>query len=133
MGTLLIAEELFLLTHDDESGKGSGTMGLDNGYAGALLLDLAAAGLIDADDELVRPATYAGGTPPHPLLEDALAELRASKEPRKAKHWVNKLPGALKPIGTRVGASLVERGVLSEERSKVLGLFPTTKWPEVDP
>ncbi|MDQ2723793.1 MAG: GPP34 family phosphoprotein [Actinomycetota bacterium] len=41
---LLLAEELFLLAHDDESGNSGNTMGLSNGLAGAQLLDLAPRG-----------------------------------------------------------------------------------------
>ena len=35
MTELLLAEEIFPLTHNEESGKGSGTLALDNGLAGA--------------------------------------------------------------------------------------------------
>jgi hypothetical protein len=46
---------------------------------------------------------------------------------------VSRLPAALKPLGSQIGQSLVARGVLAEQGHKVLGLFPTTAWPEVDP
>ena len=32
-----------------------------------------------------------------------------------------------------MGQSLAERGVLAEQHRKILGLFPATSWPEVDP
>ena len=130
MTTLLLAEEIFLLTHDDESGKAGGTLALNNGLAGALLLDLAAEELIAAEGKVI---TAVAGTASHPLLAWAHAELLHSDKPRAAKHLVNRLPTALKPLDARVGQSLAERGVLSEQRRKVLGIFPTTRWPEVDP
>lgn len=132
MSTLLLAEELFLLTHDDVSGKADSTLALDNGLAGAMLLDLAAADLIHVDDEAIRTSPI-GTQTLHPLLAAAHEAIRTDDKPRKAKHWVNKLPSAMKPLRTQVGQSLAERGVLTEERRKVLGLFPTTKWPEADP
>lgn len=130
MTKLLLAEEIFLLTHHEESGKASGTLALDNGLAGALLLDLAAEELVAADGKAI---TAVVGTASHPLLSAAHAELLHSDKPRTAQHWVNRLPSALKPIGSQVGQSLAERGVLTEQRRKVLGIFPSTRWPELDP
>ena len=130
MTTLLLAEEVFLLAHHEESGKAGGTLALDNGLAGALLLDLAAEELVAADGKnLIAVA----GTASHPLLAAAHSELLRSDKPRTAQHWVSRLPAALKPLRSQVGQSLAGRGVLSEQHRKVLGLFPTTSWPEVDP
>lgn len=56
----------------------------------------------------------------------------ARDQPRLARHWVTKLPRHLK-VGRAVGHSLAGRGVLEERRTKVLGLFARTTWPERDP
>lgn len=131
MTAMLIAEEIFLLAHQEESGKaGGGTIALDNGLAGALLLDLAAEELVAAEG---KQLTAVAGTASHPLLALAHAELLHSDKPRTAQHWVSRLPAALKPLRSQVGQSLAARGVLSEQHRKVLGLFPTTSWPETDP
>ncbi|HEY8721573.1 GOLPH3/VPS74 family protein [Pengzhenrongella sp.] len=130
MTALLLAEELFLLAHDDESGKPGAVLALDNALAGALLLDLAAVELVHAEG---KSLTAVEGTPAHPLLAAAHAELLASDAKRTAQHWVNHLPKALKPLRDQVGRSLAERGVLSEERGKILGIFDTVRWPEIDP
>jgi len=127
---LLLAEELFLLAHDDESGKSDNTMGLTNGLAGALLLDLAADERLTASG---KDLTAVGSAPAHPLSAAAHAEIAASAKSRTASHWVGRLPAALKPLDQQVGRSLAERGVLSEQHKKVWGLFPTTTWPEVNP
>jgi len=129
MTKLLLVEELFLLTHNDDSGKTSGAFAIDAGLAGAVLMDLAAQELIATEGEVIAAVA---GTASHPLLASALAELLQS-EPRTAKQWVIQLPKALKPLGWQVGRSLVERGVLEQQNGKVLGLFPTTRWPQVDP
>jgi hypothetical protein len=130
---LLLAEELLLLVLDDEKGNDK-TMSADTGLAGALLLELAAGGwLEDAGGKLVVTASPPAGAPPADVLADALAVIEASDKPRKAGHWVSKLPSELKPIKGRVAERLVERGVLSERRHKVLGLFGVDRWPEADP
>lgn len=133
MTPLLLSEELFLLTHDDASGKASSALAVNQGLAGGLLLDLAATELLDTDDDDDLVAAKAAGAADHPLLIEAHRVIAESDRHRSAKHWVNKLPGELKPLGQRVGTSLAERGILEEQRRKVLGLFPSTTWPEVDP
>lgn len=130
MTSLLLAEDLFLLTHDDESGKNSNTTARDNGLAGALLLDLASEGLVGTEgDKLIAVE----GTSPHPLLAAAHSRVAASSKPRSPQHWVSRLPRDLSPLTEAVGRSLVERGILAEQRKKTWGLFSSTTWPEVDP
>ncbi|WP_460603352.1 GOLPH3/VPS74 family protein [Jatrophihabitans fulvus] len=127
---LLIAEELFLLTHDDESGKARG-LTPNEAVAGALLLDLAEAGVMKVDD---RKRVLVTGEPcGHPLLDEAQAVIGADDKPRSVSHWVGRLPYKLKKIDQRVGRSLVDRGILGREERKTLGLFTTVRWPESDP
>lgn len=128
---MLLAEELLLISLDDEKGTDRTNWGVDAGLAGALLLELAAGGHLKArDGDLVA----AGGPPPaEPLPAEALAEIAASERPRGAKHWVGQLPKRLKPLRGRVADRLVSRGVLEEQRHKVMGLIPTTRYPERDP
>ncbi len=59
--------------------------------------------------------------------------IAAAERPRDAKHWVGALPKALKPLKATVAAGLVSRGVLDERRHKLLGVFPSTRYPELDP
>lgn len=130
MTSLLIAEELFLLTHDDESGKASMTaLASDNAYAGALLLDLAERGAVRLEGDHVMVTGDATGD----ALLDDVRETLSGDEPRSVSAWISRLPGRLKHLRDRVGESLVRRGVLEEQRGKVLGMFPTTRWPERDP
>jgi golgi phosphoprotein 3 len=130
MTAMTLSEELLLLAHDDASGNPGATLALDTGLAGALLLDLAAEGLVVAKGKTV---VGVAGTASHPLLGAALTELLASDEPRPVQHWLTELPSALAPLRTQVGTSLAERGALGEERRISLGLVPTTEWPDVDP
>jgi len=130
MTAMMLSEELLLLAHDDEPDKPGATLTLDNGLACALLLDLAAEGLVVAKGKAV---VGVAGTASHPLLNAALTELLASDEPRPAQHWLTQLPSALGPLRAQVGTSLAERGVLAAERRTALGLVPARPWPEVDP
>jgi hypothetical protein len=111
---MLLAEALLLLLLDDEKGTESGWVtAADHGLAGALLLELGDA----------RPSS--------PALAAAWDVVHS--EDRSIKHWVNKLPGKLKPIRGTVASGLVERGVLDEQRHKRLGLFPSVRYPALDP
>lgn len=130
MTAMTLSEELYLLARDDEPGMTGATLPLDSGLAGALLLDLAAQGLVVAKGKTVAGVV---GTASHSLLSAALAELLADDEPRPARHWLTQLPSALAPLRTQVGTSLAERGALAEGRRTALGLVPATPWPEVDP
>jgi hypothetical protein len=128
---LILAEELLLLILDDEKGSDTATWGGDPGLAGALLLDLTRLrALTEADGKLVAEP---GASLDHPLLAAAHAAIAADDKRRDAKGWVGRLPKELKPLRERVAARLVEHGILSEQRRKVLGLFPSTRFPEADP
>lgn len=130
MDGLLLTEDVFLIAHDDASGKNEASWELDGALAGALLLDVAFTELVDTRDGTVR---LTGATPPHPLLARAVEVIAAERKPPTVRGLLGTLPRALKPLAETVGRSLVERGVLAEERAKVMGLFPTTRWPERDP
>jgi hypothetical protein len=128
--TLSLPEELVLIaTHEDGSLDSSAWGSLDNGVAGARLLDLALAGRIALDDGKLR---VADPTPTgEPLADEALATIEAADKTRDAKHWVGKL--AKGSVRKRVLERLDERGVLAAERGRFLGLIPRTRHVEVDP
>lgn len=128
---MILAEQLLLLFLDDEKGSEQATLGADPGLAGALLLDLTRLDALDEQDgELVAVDGAALG---HPVLTDAHRAIADDEQRRDAKGWVGRLPTALKPMKERIAGRLVEQGVLTEERRKVLGLFKTTRFPEANP
>lgn len=130
MAELLLAEALFLLSHDEESGRDRAHTYLEYGLAGALLLDLAIGGRLTTDG---RKLVAAGDVPNDPLLAEVWSTVAADERGHRPVHWVTGLPRALKPIRRRVGESLVRRGILGEERDAMLGIFTRTRWPERDP
>jgi hypothetical protein len=128
---LILAEQLLLLFLDDETGSDQASWGGDPGLAGAILLDLTAQRALTEDDGKLVAAPDAA--PDHPLLAVAHAAIAASEKQRDAKGWVGSLPKELKPLRERTAERLVENGVLTEERRKLLKIFPTKRFPQSDP
>ena len=104
---LIIAEQTLLIALDDEKGRDKTQWGSGPGLAGAL--------------------------PGHELLRDAYTTIRGSSKPRNARRWVQRLPRKLKPLRRRLSRGLVQRSILAERRTKLLGLIPMTRFPTVDP
>lgn len=129
---LILAEQTLLIALDNETGRDTTQWGSDAGLAGALLLDLARLELLstDADGKIV---TVDGAQPGHELVRDAYTTIRESSKRRNAKGWVQRLPSELKPLRQRLAHALVQRGILSEEHSKRLGILPATRFPTIDP
>jgi len=128
---MLIAEDLLLLATDDATGKLTvSSMQLDPGLAGAVLIELVVAGRVNLDGEgkgakvVVIDDTPLGD----PVLDVALQSL-IEKGPLKPGQAISRLAKGLRD---RVNDQLAERGILRRESGKVLGLFPTTKWPAQD-
>lgn len=122
-----LAEEFLLLAYDDDGTPVTDGTHLDNGLGGAVLLDLALAGRVDVIDRrvAVTDRTSTGDA----LLDDALARIDAEDRPRKPGYWVTKLAKQTRPL---VLARLVETGVLTVAKDRVLGVFPRTKYPTPD-
>lgn len=130
---MLIAEDLLLLLTEDETGKLLlSSTDVDFALAGALLIELtlqervglAPAGGADKQGTVVvRDAQPTGDA----LLDHALEVIGA--KPRKAKDVLGKLT---KNLRSGLYARLSEKGLVRAEHGKVLGLFPTSRWPEQD-
>jgi hypothetical protein len=129
---LIIAEQTLLIALDDKKGRDKTQWGSDPGLAAALLLDLARLELVtvDADGKI---AAVDGTLPGHELLRDAYTTIRGSSRPRKPRRWVQRLPRKLKPLRRRLSRGLVQRGILAEQRTRLLGFVPMTRFPTVDP
>lgn len=131
---MLIAHDLVLLLLDDDTGKTVSWLSQpDKALAGAVLVDLAARGLVDvADDgEDVRKGRLvvrAGAEPTEPLLRRAL-DLVRSKEGKKADAVLGPLSKGLRD---ELADDLIAAGILRREEHKVLGLFRTQRLPVND-
>ncbi|MER6303663.1 GPP34 family phosphoprotein [Kitasatospora sp. NPDC001539] len=127
-----LAEELMLLSLDDESGVAKDSSGAGWAVAGGLLADLALAGRVALDGGRI---SVTDRTPTgDPLLDERLERLvewvgRKGPDRAKATDWLTK------DHATAVRATvqrLCERGLVVEERHRLLGLFPVRRYPEAD-
>jgi hypothetical protein len=123
-----------LLLVDDVSGKlGVNTSSLDLALAGGVLLDLATLGRVDVagPDEEVKEGRLVvrdGQPTGDDVLDDAMRRIGEMR----AKKPEGVLPKLAKGLRQALLARLVGRGILRAEEGRVLGIFPTHRWPAVD-
>jgi len=124
--TVPIANDFFLLAHDDVTGKPRlhpKVAGI--GLASALLDDLMLYGWVDVRAGVLLPATAA--PIPEPLLERVFAPIRAERPAQSIRTWLDSLSGV---ATDGVPARLAEAGILVAARS--WGLRRTTRWVPAD-
>ncbi|MET9557611.1 GPP34 family phosphoprotein [Streptomyces sp. NPDC006645] len=124
-----LGEQLLLLSLDDESGVEKQPANVAFAIAAASLVELALAGRIEVDGDQVTVLDTAPLA--DPVLDAALADIdaRQKSRPRKTKEWVEHLRRDAVAWTTK---NLVAKGLVREEKKKVLGLFPVTRYPEAD-
>ena len=116
--------EFALLAYDDDGKPVTDGTHLDNGLGGALLLELALAGRVDvAGKKVVVADPEPVGDP---LIDLAFGMIVSDPKARKPGHWVTKFA---KNARNQVMDQLVAEGVVRRERSRVLGVFPRTRYP----
>ncbi|MEI5672597.1 MULTISPECIES: GOLPH3/VPS74 family protein [unclassified Nocardioides] len=127
----LIAEDLFLLLLDDEKGTLGGTSYPQPVLGGAVLIELATTGAVEVEEKtsVWRSAkVHPAGHPPEDAVLRAAYDVVAEK-PRSAQDLVTRIG---KGVRDTLAERLVQRGILERRESRVLGLFPRTRWPAVD-
>ena len=128
---MLIAEDLLLLLTDDRTGKlAVGSSQADIALGGAMLIELTLAHRVDLTGESEarhegRLVVRDGSATSDALLDEALVKL-GERQGKKPKDVVRALGKGLRE---RLHVRLVERGVLRETGGKILGVFPTHRWP----
>jgi len=130
---LTLYEEILLLALDDRKGTTGIGGSQRTAMAGAILAELLLAGAVTVGEDkkkLVDPV--AGATLDDPILADCLALVREAKRRRRARDWVMKFAN-LGRLQDRAARGLVQKGVLREDKDKVLGIFPRVIFPEKDP
>ncbi len=130
MAGLSLAEEVILLSLDDDTGRPLGRAGMapDLALAGALLMELALAGRIDTDRNRIWVVDDAPTW--DPTLDMALGVLAARDAPRDAR-------GALVLLARDAGAArealmqrMLDAGLLSRIEDKVLWVFRDRRHPK---
>lgn len=131
---MLLTEDLALLLTDDATGRIlTDAARVDLALGGALLLDLLGAGLVrlTGPGEEIKPGrvVVAAARPAGDELLDAGLSHLADRRPGKPQEVVQRLRKQLRPA---VYARLAARGIVRASEERVLGIFPTTRWPAVD-
>ncbi|MFD3327407.1 GPP34 family phosphoprotein [Streptomyces sp. NPDC058701] len=128
--TITLAEEIVLLSLDDESGSAKQRQAASWAVAGGILLELVLAGKIAVEGkhlELVD-TTPTGD----PLLDSRTALVETwmrGRRKRRVTEWLTK--DQSKAVAAAL-ERLCERGVVVEEKRKALGVFPIRRYPEAD-
>jgi len=122
---MLLAEDLLLLLTDDATGTlvVSGSEA-DVALGGAQLVELTLLGRVDIDERkrlVVRDSS--------PVDDELLAGALATVQEREGKKPSSVIERLSRKLRTRLYERLAASGVLRAEEGKVLGLFPTTRWP----
>ncbi|NOZ13109.1 MAG: GPP34 family phosphoprotein [Acidobacteria bacterium] len=131
---LTISEQLLLLALKDEKGTVVSKAGtaLDFGLAGALILEMVADGRITIREGklLVQRDTPSGD----PLHDEVLSVLTGKKGKLKpVKYWVPRLASKVKKLRHKIADRLVLSGILRREKKRILGIFPSVRYPAVNP
>lgn len=121
---MLLAEDLLLLLTDDSTGRllVAGAE-MDLALAGAQLVELSLSGRVDLEAKrlVVRDGSSTGDA----VLDSALAVVRR-REGRKVSAVMGELGRRIRPA---LYQRLSDSGVLRCEEGRVLGVFPTRRWP----
>jgi hypothetical protein len=129
MYALPLADELFLVGHDQYSGKPQvSDSALDTGLAGAVLGELALAGRIYVADDtnvIVRDQRPWGER----VSDAALAEILKQREPHPVRAWVEYLRDHSR---TMVAPRLVQAGLIERVQARAM-LKQIVRYPATDP
>ncbi|MCX5380883.1 GPP34 family phosphoprotein [Streptomyces sp. NBC_00091] len=129
--TITLAEEIMLLSLDDESGSAQQRQAASWAVAGGILLELVLAGRVSVDGKFLEMTDTAPTGDPLLDSRTALIEpwLLRGRGRRRVTAWLTKdQPKAV----TATLESLCARGVVVEEKHKALGMFPIRRYPEAD-
>lgn len=128
--SVTLGEEVMLLSLDDESGVAQDRAAAGWAVASGILLDLALMGRLSVSEERldITDPTPTGVA----LLDTRLEQLVPWAEGRAKRavgDWLTRDQGKAVPAAID---SLSARGLIAEERRRVLGLFPVRRYPEAD-
>ena len=129
---LTFAEEILLLTLDDESGKFAYADSTELRYtlAGAVLMDLALRSKIDTD---LKKLFVVDGTPTgEEILDRYLSIISAAKRDYTTRYWITEIAKHGDDIRDKALNMLVEKGILKVKEMKILWVFDTRRYPVVD-
>lgn len=127
---ITLAEEIMLLSLDDESGSAKQRQAVSWAVSGGILLELVLAGRVSVAGKYLE---LTDTTPTGDQLLDsrtALIEIwLRGRSKRRVTEWLTKEQP--KAVAAAL-ESLCKRGVVVEEKHKAFGVFPIRRYPEAD-
>ena len=123
---------MVLLTIDERTGRLRSAREFATTYAlvGAVFFDLALARKIDTDTESVQ---IIGTTPTgNATLDRVLAHMAQRSDLKTVKEWIEEIHHSKDDLEGEALRSLIARGVLRHEKSKLLWIIDLERFPMVD-
>lgn len=130
---LSLAEDVLLLALNDEKGTVlmTASVALPYALAGAIIVKLIEAGSVRIEDKELVAAPR--GSARDEILDEILGMIRSSKRTRSLNHWVGKIGRSGGKIKEKLLARLVDKRILGREEHRLLWVFPTKRYPQIDP
>jgi hypothetical protein len=127
---LSLAEELLLITLDDESGKLLDSIkpfAFDIAVAAALIMDLSLHGRLDTDTKklFVVSAAPTGNA----ILDQALSEIAAENSALSTSEWLSKIARNRDGVSERIIESLIAKDVLQLVEKRLFWVLKTRAYP----
>ena len=129
---LRFAEELLLLTLDDENGRFARVPDRLMRYAlaGGVLMDLALENRIDTD---LKNLILVDSTPVQDsLLDPTLADIAQADDTKDARFWVERTALRADTIREVALNRLVGQGILKREEDRFMWVFQARRYPIID-
>lgn len=129
---LSMLEDVVLLAVDEKSGSLRSTREFGTAYAlvGAVIFDLALKRKIDTDTEEVRIIDSAPSG--NAILDRVLAHMATRPDLKTVRSWIEEIFQQRDDLEGEALQSLIDRGVLRHEKSKLLWIIDVERFPLVD-
>jgi Golgi phosphoprotein 3 len=128
---LTLVDHLTLLALDDENGSIiPDSITLSYALAGAAILELSLIGKVEVTDKRVNVVNErdTGDV----LLDQCLREMAKSTRRKKVQVWIRKLGEKGSQIRKQTLSKLIDRGILTMRKKKILWDFDTKSYPAVN-
>lgn len=129
---LTMLEEVVLLTVDEKTGRLRTSREFGTAYAlvGSVFFDLALAKKIDTDTEEIQ---IVDPTPTgNPTLDRLLARMASRPDLRTVREWIEEMFAQRDDLEGEALRSLIDRGILRHEHSKLLWVIDIERFPLAD-
>jgi Golgi phosphoprotein 3 len=129
---LTMLEEVVLLAVDEKTGRLRSTREFGTAYAlvGAVFFDLALARKIDTDTESIQVVDTAPSG--NPILDRMLARMAARRDLKTVRDWIEEMFLRRDDLEGEALQSLISRGILRHEQSKLLWIIDVESFPMID-